>query len=615
MKNCIIFLLCLVVFSSATCSGKTEDESVEISQFILAAEVTNKQTRNMLIDNAAKKIAFDLASDESKTGVNIRLTLADGVSMISPKHEQADYDLIYPAEIKLSAAGRTIAFTIRVSDFDPISEFILAAEVTNRQTRNMVIKNDAKEITFDLADTEQKTGVNIRLTLAEGVSMVSPAALQADYDLTNPAKIELLAEDRKVVFAVKAGWFDPLYTPPVKDLVIGLWVPPPPHLMTTEADIKMRYKQIADAGINMVLPGAWSYTADDPADNPMTLSVLNACEEYGLEFYLHLQVSKDVNTDAAAELARCIARAEKFRNHPAVRGFFIHDEPLAGIFDRLGTIRREVDAVLPEGKHTISNIFPSGSGWGAPDYETYVEQYMQKVAPKVLSFDHYPLGSVKSSAEGRGFVSNLITIRNAAIKYDVPFWGFIQAVGWTGRREPNLDEYRWLCNAHITGGAKGFSYFIYSATGPNMKNEGEKFSDSMLAWDGTTTHLYDYAKNINKELSAFSRQVMPFVQDGFMPVNQEMNLTIPVELYRTSYGNLSKIETTGEMLNGCFSLNGQKAVYLFNWSRDSSMTAKLVFTGTVNFQLWGRNGLETEQSASEYNVSFVPGEAKFLIFM
>jgi len=68
------------------------------------------------------------------------------------------------------------------------------------------------------------------------------------------------------------------------------------------------------------------------------------------------------------------------------------------------------------------------------------------------------------------------------------------------------------------------------------------------------------------------------------------------------------------MLNGCFDLNGKKAVYLFNWSKDAPMSAKLELNGQVYFQLWGKDGLEMEQTASELNVTFMPGEAKFLIF-
>ena len=386
-------------------------------------------------------------------------------------------------------------------------------------------------------------------------------------------------------------------------------LPPPLHLLDTEANIKLRFKQIADAGINMVWGAHLPYGFDDA----MMPTILDVCREYGLEILLDLKVRAAESVDV--ELARCLQNANKYKDHPAIRGFSMCDEPGANVFERMAVIRREVDAILPDGKYTIANLFPNYAPvWalGTPDYETHVDEYMQKVQPQVLSFDFYPLHA-NANVDGP-FVSNLITMRNASLKYHVPFWGFIQAIGWNGTREPTFDEYRWLCNAHIVFGAKGFSYFLYAM--PVSGGGGEGFTNAMLAWDGNLTHLYDYAQKINKEFSQFSHKFMPFIQDGFIPVNQDalMNQTIPADLQRTYYGNLSLIETAGEMLNGCFDLNGQKAVYLFNWSKDNNMSAKLLFDGTVNFRLWGKDGLEIENTASELNVSFVPGEAKFLIF-
>ena len=411
---------------------------------------------------------------------------------------------------------------------------------------------------------------------------------------------------------------NPVDTTVDKDLVIGIWVPPPPHLLTTENDIKQRYKQIADAGINFIWGNSWFHI---PEMYEKMQVILNACAEFGLTIMPALQIDTKSSAFSESELSRCLDLVNQNKNHPAVCGFNMIDEPSANIFDRLAVLRREIDAVLPDGKYTIANLFPnyaSSDQLGSPDYETHVDDYMRKIQPKVLSFDHYPLvdtGDPEArNSRDRLFVANLITIRNASTKYHVPFWGFIQSIGWSGMREPTLDEYRWLCNAHIAFGAKGFSYFLYSAIGDTGGREG--FTNSMLDWNGNVTYLYDYAKNINKELSGFANIVMPFLQDGFMLVNQneQMTSTIPASLRRTSYGNLRTIETTGEMMNGCFDLNGQKAVYLLNWSKDASMTARLVFDKNVNFRLWSKEQLEKEDTATTLDVSFIPGEAKFLIF-
>ena len=184
-----------------------------VSEFINSAEIINKHTRNIVVDNDTRKISFDLSSAETRNDVNIKLTLAEGVSMVEPEKEQDFYDLsALNSTITLSVEdGRIITFSVAATLFDPISEFILSAEVTNRDARDLHIDTDAKEITFDLSVAESKSGVNIKLTLADGVAMVSPATPQADYNLTTPAQIILFADKREVIFTVTAGSYDPNY--------------------------------------------------------------------------------------------------------------------------------------------------------------------------------------------------------------------------------------------------------------------------------------------------------------------------------------------------------------------------------------------------------------------
>ena len=400
-----------------------------------------------------------------------------------------------------------------------------------------------------------------------------------------------------------------------KEFFIGIYVPPQPHLLKTEDDIRMRFKQVADAGINRIW-GFFPYGGD----NETTPLVLDACAEYGLGFLPYLSLEREGAGDVEAELVRCLARVNKYKDHPGVCGFSLNDEPRASAFDRMAVVRREVDAILPEGKYSFSNLFPNyatEAQLGSNSYEEHVDDYIRKVQPKVLCFDHYPLRPDQQN-DWRyeiDFVSNFITIRNASLKYDVPFLGFIQAIGWTGAREPNYDEYRWLCNAHIVFGAKGFSYFLYAM--PYDGGGPEGFTNAMLDWNGNLTYLYDYAKNINKELAGYTHIVMKSKQDGFILVNQDVQMmeTIPQNLRKTSYGNLSGIETSGAMMNGCFDLDdGRKAVLLFNWNKSDSMNAKLIFKKKEKYEIWGKEGCERKDKTSELDLSFFPGEAKFLLF-
>ena len=194
----------------------------------------------------------------------------------------------------------------------------------------------------------------------------------------------------------------PLIDPAAADAVplqIGIWVPPGPSLTATAEETDIRYKQIADAGVNLVFGIA-------DGDTERLSNVLDACEKYGLRYIVTLSVARTgvVDTDAVT------AVVEQTKNHPAVLAYNLMDEPSAERFESLAALRETVDALLPEGKFSFCNLFPNyasveqltgmaGAETGYDDpYFTYLQQYMQTVKPKVLSFDHYPFSASPENA-------------------------------------------------------------------------------------------------------------------------------------------------------------------------------------------------------------------------
>ena len=397
----------------------------------------------------------------------------------------------------------------------------------------------------------------------------------------------------------------------LKGLAVGLWVTPPAHLVKDAEGIEREYGRIRDAGMNMVW-GFWNY-GDKLGE------VLDACARLGVDYIVPLPVSGSSEVDLEAEMNKCLGIVEDYKDHPAVSGFNMIDEPSAAIFGKLADIRSRVDAVLPEGKFALANLFPnyaSAEQLGVKTYREHVEQYMSQVKPKVLSFDHYPLSTSAKNDNHRSFIENLLEIRAASLKYNVPFWGFIQAIGFNGRREPNYSEIRWLNNMHILFGAKGYSYFLYAAVGED--GGAENISTAALLWDGSTTPLYDMIKSINAEFSAFDRAFIQFAQGGFIPVNMKSAVLKAFGgdgLLKDNYGHLNNIATDGVMLNGCFDFAGQKGVYLFNWDMAAPMTASLTFDGEETaYELWGKGGMETSGTGAGLEVALEAGEGKFLVF-
>ncbi len=622
MTNLTSFFLLSFIFIAISCKGDVPTKSGdEITEFITAVEVTNKVARNTVVDNDKKTISFDLGSEDRKTDVKIRLTLAKGVSMVQPVQAEAVYDLSRGSGgFILSAGGKSVRFTIKAGTYEQTVAVITAVDVTNKTARKIVIDNDNKQITFEILQGEELSDVNLRLTLAEDVSMVSPTDAQATYNLTTPKEIKLLADgSRQISFWIYAKTYIPL--PDIHDFLISVYSPPRYDLWAT-IGLEKLYRQMADAGFNHVWDGAWKHFTED-----IQAQALDASERNGMTFMVDLNMSSNAKYDtdpalAASELTRILNLVNRFKDHPAAH-FYIIDEPQVQVFDRLAKIHSEIWKILPPDKYVLAaNMYGLTDGtkpYGGVSYNEYMTQYMPKVQPRILSFDTYmfytdPIRDLNMQAV---FVQNIIDLRNRSVQYgNIPYWGFIQANGQGNTfREPTLEEYRWQINALIAGGAKAATYFAYDYSS-NLGHPG------LLDINGYTTNLYDNAKQVNWEIRAYADKVMPFRNDGFIMINTTTDTSLtsrtPSNLKRNSYGSLSNITTSGKMLNGCFiDDNGRKAVLLFNYnkSNDSTMSADLTFNGNVSYELWGKDGLEKEGTATGLSgLSLLPAEAKFLIF-
>ena len=87
--------------------------------------------------------------------------------------------------------------------------FILSVEVKNKQTGEIKVDNFARTIDIELAKTETKNDVIVSLVLAQGVTMISPATTETEYNLESPATIRLSSGSREVRFVVSAKYYDP----------------------------------------------------------------------------------------------------------------------------------------------------------------------------------------------------------------------------------------------------------------------------------------------------------------------------------------------------------------------------------------------------------------------
>jgi hypothetical protein len=279
-----------------------------------------------------------------------------------------------------------------------------------------------------------------------------------------------------------------VYNP--QEFTISYWAGPPPHFSTPQ-----RYKEIKEANFTLAFPPSWGVTV---ADNRNTLDF---CQAAGLKAVIHdsrMVLSVGGSAEAKKNLDAIIA---DYKDHPALLGYFISDEPGAGAFPGLG----EVVAYLKEKdpKHpAVININPTYArnfpgALGTATYEEYVRQYADKVKPFVISYDHYHFTNEGDRAD---FFENLDTVRKISLEKKIPFWNIVLVTQHMGYRNLTEPELRFEAMQTLAFGARGLLWFTYwDPTGP--PNPGN-WSNAMIDPAGKRTPHYDMVKAINADTKA-----------------------------------------------------------------------------------------------------------------
>ena len=130
-------------------------------------------------------------------------------------------------------------------------------------------------------------------------------------------------------------------------------------------------------------------------------------------------------------------------------------------------------------------------------YDTYVEQYCEKVRPRLVCYDHYALFK---GVERDGYFANMETIRRNALKYDAAMGFIFQCTPHGTYRDPSETDLRWQVNTGLAYGCKALLYFTYFTPTDAESN----FHNGILDAKGNRTPHFAMAKAINAELKNLS---------------------------------------------------------------------------------------------------------------
>ena len=401
---------------------------------------------------------------------------------------------------------------------------------------------------------------------------------------------------------------------PVIEPMLGCWVTPRPHLMTTQADADARYAELRESGINMV------YSFGDTGDPAHMDRMLRAAEKNGVRVLIELnRITDAAGIDANLDLVR------RSMSYPAVIGYNMYDEPNAALYPVLGEQLTRIREIVGEDKLIMCNLFPNYANAtqlgiasekdGQTPYQQYIDRFMNEVNSDILSFDFYPFhtDTGRDTDKIKAMLMNFSDIALCAKKYDVPYWGFVQNSSWSGTRVPNDNELRFLTHFHMIFGLDSYSYFLYSQ--PSNVSGGEGIFKGMLTYDGARTEIYDRVKANNEALAGLRGRYLDYELRGFLTANLSKGYTASIAeaLKLESFGPLCDTESKYNLLIGCFENDsGEQAYYVMNFIYGLDGHVTLDFGDGAEFTLWGSQGIE--QMGDQKTVSFdlLPGEGKFI---
>lgn len=268
------------------------------------------------------------------------------------------------------------------------------------------------------------------------------------------------------------------------EFIISYWWGPP----SSGSNYDAQYAEVAECNFTHAM---------FPANNAsveQNKQILDACKKHGLKFFPYdSRVYSHPPGDPKFE-ANLDAMIADYKDHPALAGYFLTDEPAPGAFPQLAAVNQYLLKKDPK-RLPFINLLPNyvPESWIGTNYEGYLEQFCTIVKPRLLCYDHYALfKGVKREI----YFANMEAIRRHALKHDIPMGFIFQCTPHGTYRDPSETDLRWQVNTALAYGCKALLYFTYFTPTDPAAN----FHNGILDAQGNRTPHFDMAKSINGEL-------------------------------------------------------------------------------------------------------------------
>ena len=391
------------------------------------------------------------------------------------------------------------------------------------------------------------------------------------------------------------------------------------------------FQMIRDCGVNLIT------TVDcDYEESPENLiKTMELCDRHQINIFV-----KDNGLKSEMSLEGMEERMRAYSEYQSFAGIRVVDEPEVEYFPMMDdgasvTLGRPLSKFQELASKTSSfenligyvNLFPYYFWMETTieDYKRYVEEYCSTCQPlKIISFDHYLFDYEERDRACKTYFANMSVIREAAEKYNVPYWAFVQCGGqWHSAKKPSVPyfplegEFIWNVNTCLAMGAKGIQYFplvqphwfALTPDGIDPKRSG------LIAADGSATPWYEYAKKANQQIAAVDEILMSAKHKGVIAIGKAVEHTEDVEcrIAGKSFHELMDVKTQeAGALIGCFDYQGKTALYVVNYDMHSEQEITLELNEL--YTITKISGGETAKLSTK-QLTFTPqkGEAVLIV--
>jgi len=246
-----------------------------------------------------------------------------------------------------------------------------------------------------------------------------------------------------------------------------------------------RYAEMALAGLNLALP-AFDDTGGLASLGPEQLDQARANGLRVLVWDDRFTVLLDPGTDRDAVLD---AVTHDYRDHPALAGYYLGDEPQPDLYPLLADLHAGLEARDPA-HPGWNNLLGRAAYPSADALESELRTYADAVGPAVLCDAQYDFAEQGDRGQ---FFENLTRLAAVAHERGLPFWSIVQLVRHRGFRAITEGELRWQVSHLLAYGARGVGYFTYWTPADTVWN----WAPAVIDVDGARTPWFDVLAAFN----------------------------------------------------------------------------------------------------------------------